>query len=64
MSGFFFQNKDFFYIFVTKHTKISEKEYVAAEENDYPEKLIMWQHMNETHINTGCTGYNTLIISS
>ena len=51
-------------MFVTKHSKISGREYVAAEENDYPEKLIMWQHMNEIHINTGCTGYNTLIISS
>ena len=58
--GSFFQNKGLFYIFATKHSKISGKEYVTAEENDYPEKLIIWQFMDETHIHTGCIGYNII----
>ena len=57
LTEWLFQNKGFFYIFATKHSKISGEEYATVEEDAYAEKLLIWQLADETHTHTGYTGY-------
>lgn len=57
LNGWLFSEQKLFNIFVTKHSKISGKEYVTVEEEAYAEKLI-WQLVEETH--TGCIGYDII----
>ena len=42
LNGWLFSEQRLLYIFATKCSKISEKEYALAKENAYPEKLIKW----------------------
>lgn len=51
LNEWLFSEQKLFNIFATKHSKISEKEYVTVEKDAYAEKLI-WQLTEETHTHT------------